>query len=54
MNDAGAIFELSLFLWHNPGFESLESGPLFYKARSWHWAYPSLHPSGVVHRYQSG
>ena len=36
-----------------PGYESV-SGPLFYEARSWHWAYPSLHPSGVVHRYQSG
>ena len=31
-----------------------ELGPLFYETRSWHWAFPSLHSSGVVHRYQSG
>ena len=31
-----------------------EPGPLFYEARSWHWAYLSLHPSGVAHQYQSG
>ena len=36
-----------------PGFKS-DLGPLFYEARSWHRAYPSLHSSGVVHRYQSG
>ena len=48
-------------------FES-ESWPLFYEARLWHWAYLSqgflepfleipvlsLHPSRVVHWYQSG
>ena len=44
--------DIGLSIWP-PGFES-EPGPLFYEARSWHWAYPSLHPSGVVHRYQSG
>ena len=27
-----------------PGFKS-ESGPSFYEARLWHWAYPRLYPS---------
>ena len=33
-----------------PGFKS-ETMPLFYEARSRRWAYPSLHLSGVLHKW---